>query len=123
MKKHICETWCLLDNQHITEEHLRWQCLKYEIRKFPPKYAKAIAENTRKEIDSLEIELKHLETDLKNYQTSQKYLDCKSKLEQIYSKKANEVRIRRTSYNTSYKIRRWNNRIWTIKVFKINEKW
>ena len=29
-----------------------------------------------KEIDSIEIELKHLETDLKNYQTSQKYLDC-----------------------------------------------
>ena len=41
------------------------------------KYAKVMAENTRKEIDSLEIELKHLETDLKNYQTSRKYLDCK----------------------------------------------
>ena len=68
--------------------------MKYEIRKFPPKYAKAIAENTRKEIDSLEIELKHLETDLKNYQTSQKYLDCKSKLDEIYSKKADGVRIR-----------------------------
>ena len=58
------------------------------------KNAKAIAENTRKEIDSLETELKHLETDLKNYQTSQKYLDCKSKLDEIYSKKADGVRIR-----------------------------
>ena len=69
--------------------------MKYEIRKFAKKKnAKAIAENTRKEIDSLETELKHLETDLKNYQTSQKYLDCKSKLDEIYSKKADGVRIR-----------------------------
>ena len=56
-------------------------------------YAKAIGENIRKEINSLEIELKHLETDLKNYQTSQKYLDCKSKLDEIYSKTADGVRI------------------------------
>ena len=54
----------------------------------PKKYTKAIAENIRKEIDSPEIELKHLETDLTNYQTSQKNLDCKSKLHEIYSKKA-----------------------------------
>ena len=72
MKKHICETLCLLDNQHITDEHLRWEYLKYEIRKLTKKYKKAIAENVRKEIDSLEIELKHLETGLKKYQTSQK---------------------------------------------------
>ena len=52
-------------------------------------YAKAIAENVRKEMDSLEIELKHLETDLKNYQTN---LDFKS--DEIYSKKADGVRMR-----------------------------
>ena len=62
--------------------------------KIDKKYAKVVAENARKEIDSLEIELKHLETDLKNNQTSQKYLECKSKLDEIYSKKANGVRIR-----------------------------
>ena len=38
------------------------------------KSAKAVAENAIKEIDSLEIELKHLKTDLKNYLTRQKYL-------------------------------------------------
>ena len=68
--------------------------MKYEIRKFTKKYAKVITENVRKEIDSLEMALKHLETDLKNYRTSQKYLDCKSKLDEIYSKKADRVRIR-----------------------------
>ena len=26
--KHICEALCLLDNPHITEEHLRWVYLK-----------------------------------------------------------------------------------------------
>ena len=40
-------------------------------------YAKAVAENARKEIDYLEIELKQLGTDLKNYQTKQKNLDWK----------------------------------------------
>ena len=58
------------------------------------KSAKAIAENARKEIESLQIELKHLKTHLKNYQTSQKYLDCKSNLDGIHSKKAAGVRIR-----------------------------
>ena len=58
------------------------------------KYAKAIAENKRKETDSLEIDLKHLKTDLKNYQTSQKYLDCKSKLDEIYCKNTDGIRLR-----------------------------
>ena len=87
MKKHIYETLCLLDNQHITAEHLIFQ-------KFTKKYAKAMAENVRKEKDSLEKELKHLEIDFKNYKTSQKYLDCLSELGKIYSRKADEVRIR-----------------------------
>ena len=37
MKKHICETSFLLDNQHIIDEQLRWEYLKYEIRKFTKK--------------------------------------------------------------------------------------
>ena len=37
--------------------------MKYEIRKFTKKYAKAIAENVRTEKDSQEKELKHLEKD------------------------------------------------------------
>ena len=78
MEKHIYETLCLLDNQHVNDVTSEMGIFEYEIRKFTNKYAKAVAENARKEKDSLEIELKHLETDLKNYQTSQKYLDCKS---------------------------------------------
>ena len=57
MKKHICETLCLLDNQHVIDKHLRWKHLKYDIRKFTKKHAKAIAENVRKEKDSLEKKL------------------------------------------------------------------
>ena len=67
MKKHIRETLSFLHNQHITDEHLRWEYLKYEIRKFTKKYAKTIAKNARKETDSLDIELKHLLRDFKNY--------------------------------------------------------
>ena len=80
MKKYVCETLCLLDNHHITNENLRWEYLNCEIQKFTKKYAIAVAENARKEIDSPEIELRHLKTDLKNYQKNQKYLGSKSKL-------------------------------------------
>ena len=59
----------------MTNEHLRWEYFKHEIRKSAKKKgAKAVAENAIKEIDSLEIELKYLKTDLKNYLTRQKYL-------------------------------------------------
>ena len=61
--------------------------------KFTEKYARAVAENERKKY-SLELEGKHLQTDLKNCHTSEKYLDCKSKLDEIYFEKADGVRIR-----------------------------
>ena len=67
--------------------------MKYETRNFTKKYAKDLTDNIREIIDSVEIELEHLQTDLKNYQTIQKYLDCKSKLGEIYTKKANRVRM------------------------------
>ena len=92
MKKHICELLCLLDNQHITDDHIRWEYLKNEIRKFTKNMLQL--KNVRKEKDSIEKELKHLETDLKNYKTSQKYLDCISKLDEVYSRKADKVSIR-----------------------------
>ena len=41
MKKHICETLCLWNNQHITGEHLRWEYLKYKIHKFTKKTCKS----------------------------------------------------------------------------------
>ena len=93
MTKHICEAFCLLHNQHITDEHLRWEYLKYGLQKFTEKNEEAIVENERKKY-SLEIECKHLQTDLNNCHTSEKYLDCKSKLDEIYFEKADGVRIR-----------------------------
>ena len=60
--------------------------------KIHTKICKSHSWKWKKGIDSLEIEHKHLETDLKNYQTSQRYLDCKLKLDEIYSKKADGVR-------------------------------
>ena len=42
IKKHICDTLCLLGNQHITDERRRWKYLKYETREFTATF---IAEN------------------------------------------------------------------------------
>ena len=67
-------------------------------KKKKKKIAKAIAENVRKEKNSLEKELKHLTTDLKNYKASQRYLDCISKLDGIYSRKADWFRITSKCY-------------------------
>ena len=36
-EKHICETLCVLDNQYVADEYLRWEYLKYGIRKFTKK--------------------------------------------------------------------------------------
>ena len=88
MKKHICEALCLLDNQHITSKMGIFEIWDLKIY---TKICKSHSWKWKKGIDSLEIEHKHLETDLKNYQTSQRYLDCKSKLDEIYSKKADGV--------------------------------
>ena len=42
----------------------------------------------------LEKELNRLEKNLTNFQTNQYYLECKQKLQNIYTKKANGIRIR-----------------------------
>ena len=86
MKIPISETLRMLDQDKITDKHLRWEFLKYEIRKFTI--------NSPKDRIFLEKELKKLEKNLNNFQTNQHYLECKQKLQNIYTKKVNGIRIR-----------------------------
>ena len=94
MKTHIVDTLNLLDNENILDQNVRRDFLKYEIRKFTIDFSKALSKNEKQEVSYLEKKLKNLECDLSNTKTRDQYLDCKDKLENIYTKKANGIRIR-----------------------------
>ena len=87
MKTHIVDTLNLLDNENILDQNVRWDFLKYEIRKFTIDFSKALSKNEKQEVSYLEKKLKDLECDLSNTKTRDQYLDCKDKLENIYKKK------------------------------------
>ena len=68
--------------------------LKYEIRKFTINFSKKLVKEENKNRNFLEKKLKKLEKNLNNFQTNQYYLECKQKLQNIYIKKVNGIRIR-----------------------------
>ena len=68
--------------------------LKYEIRKFAINFSKKLVKEENKNRNFLEKELKKLEKNLNNFQTNQYYFECKQKLQNIYTKKVNGIRIR-----------------------------
>ena len=84
----------MLNQDKITDKHLRWEFLKYEIRKFTMNFSKNLVKKKNKGRNFLEKELNRLEKNLTNFQTNQYYLECKQKLQNIYTKKANGIRIR-----------------------------
>ena len=94
MKNQISETLHMLDQDKITDKHLRWEFLKYEIRKFTINFSKKLVKEENKDRNFLEKELKKLEKNLNNLQTNEYYLGCKQKLQNIYTKKVNGIRIR-----------------------------
>ena len=90
MKNQISETLCMLHQGKITDKYLRWEFLKYEIKKFTINFSKKFIKEENKDENFLEKELKKLN----NFQTNQYYHKCKQKLQNIYTKKVNGIRIR-----------------------------
>ena len=87
----------MLDQDKITDKHLRWEFLKYEIRKFTINFSKKRGKDENKDRNFLEKELKKLEKNLNNLQINEYYLGCKQKLQNICTKKVNGIRIRSKS--------------------------
>ena len=54
MKTHILDTLNLFDNENILDQNVRWDFLKYEIRKFAIDFSKALSKNEKKEVSYLE---------------------------------------------------------------------
>ena len=57
MENQIFETLYTLDQDKISNKHLRWKHLKYEIRKFTMNFSKNVKEEN-KDLNFLEKELK-----------------------------------------------------------------
>ena len=74
---------------------LKWELLKYEIRKFTIDYTKHEAKEKRKQQVYLESELKKLENNLENSDNLRKYESLKNDLELIYDHTTKGVRLRR----------------------------
>ena len=93
MKKFILDTLNELFNENILDDQVKWEYLKYNIRKYTIKFSKELAKNTNKTIDELEAKLKHYEK-LENYVDNIDYKVCKQQLDEIYEKKEKGIKIR-----------------------------
>ena len=71
LKNQILETLRMLNQDKITDKHLRWEFLKYEIRKFTMNFSKNLVKKKNKGRNFLEKELNRLEKNLTNFQTNQ----------------------------------------------------
>ena len=93
IKFHIKNTLETLEIEGINDLQVRWEFLKYEIRKFSIEFSKLQAQNTKKEKMFLENKLKKLENNT-NCMENLEYIDCRNKLDKIYEQKINGIRIR-----------------------------
>ena len=95
MSLHIKNTWKVFDNENISDDQVKWEYLKHEVRKFKIHYSKNLAKSIRNERIKLEEKIKNLEknavSDLNN---NQEYINCKSNLESIYQIKVDDMTIR-----------------------------
>ena len=73
------------------DDQVRWEYLKYKVRKFSIKFSKAQAKKLRLERLLLEKKIKNLESNMNNHE---EYNDCKTQLKQIYKIKVNGIKIR-----------------------------
>ena len=92
MKFHIKSTLETLEIEGIRDPQVRWEFLKYEIRKFSIEFSKLQAQNKKKEKMFLENKLKKLENNT-NYIENLEYIDCRNILDKIYEQIINGTRI------------------------------
>ena len=91
--KHLASSFLSNDICNMNAQ-LKWELLKYEIRKFTIDYTKRKAKEKRKQQAYLESELKKLENNLENSDNLRKYERLKNDLELIYDHLAEGVRLR-----------------------------
>ena len=93
MKKIILDTLNELISESTLDDQVKWQYLKYNIRKYTITFSKDLAKTTNKTIAGLETKLKHFEKQ-ENYVDKIDYKVYKQQLDKIYEKKAIGIKIR-----------------------------
>ena len=94
MKKFISDTLNELFNENVLDDQVKWEYLKYNIRKYTINFSKKLAKNTNKKIVDLETKLKHFEKHYENYVDNIDYKVFRQQLDAIYEEKAKGIKIR-----------------------------
>ena len=81
-----------LNTNASLNNQLKWELLKYEIRRFTISYCKQHTKKDERERKYLENKLKNLENVLDNDDNLESYHNIKSKIEEIYEKKKGRMR-------------------------------
>ena len=82
------------DNELSSDPQIKWEFLKYQIRKITIRFSKMRAKEERKQREELEATLKLLEKNLSTEENQCLYDKCKRDLEEIYDNIAEGIRIR-----------------------------
>ena len=83
-----------LNSKISFDDQVKWEYMKFQIRKFTISYSKIRAKNNRRIKKDLENKLKDLENDLNNCDQLQKYNEIKPELEKIYEKFGEGAKVR-----------------------------
>ena len=94
MKKFISDTLNDIFNENVLDDQVKWEHLKYNIRKYTINFSKKLAKNTNKKIVDLETKLKHFEKYYENYVDNIDYKVFTQQLDVIYEEKAKGIKIR-----------------------------
>ena len=81
-------------NKSLSNRQLKWELLKYEVRKFTINYTKQILKEKRQQITNLENQLKMLEKNLDEDDNLSKYNNIKNELDAIHDHITEGIRIR-----------------------------
>ena len=90
--KKLIRSFCTM-NESLYNRQLKWELLKYEVRKFTINYTKRIAKEKRQQRTNLENQLKILEKCLDKDDNLIKYNAIKNELDAIYDNITEGIRI------------------------------
>ena len=94
LKNHISTSLSILNQKDIKDDQIRWEYIKFEIRQFLIRFFKKLSRSWNAEREILERELNDSEKSGWSYSDNEDCLVCKTKLDKIYDKKVEGLRIR-----------------------------
>ena len=95
MKTLIQKVIFSLENDTYLTDQVKWELLKYEIRKFAINFFRKLAQNFRELQTDLETKIKNLEQNITIGDKFNEYKTAKDELEDLYDIIATGVKIRR----------------------------